>query len=386
MSHAKPLADIVVLDMSQGIAGPSCGGHFAEHGASVIKIEPPEGDWIRNLGARIAGTSSPAILYNRGKASLALDLKAPHGRDIALKLAETAHVVIESARPGVMQRLGLGFEAVKARQPDIVYLSISGWGQQGPFAPEPMVDTVGQAVSGLMSVMRSREGAPVKIDAAVIDAITGLYAFQAASMALWGKTKGSGARHLDISLLQAAAHIQGPNLIECAYTGRQPTILNPPAGNYPTKDGWIAMTLVTEGHFAGICRAIGRPDLASDARYATFAARRERVPELRAIIDAALATRTTDEWVAAFAKEGALASRINTYVDWLAHPQVAAIEAAPTYPLSNGEHVRLPHLPGEAPNDAAVPSIGGQSRQVLAELGLAAREVDALIAAGVVRE
>ena len=386
MGRDTPLQGIVVLDMSQGIAGPSCGGHFAEHGAEVIKIEPPEGDWIRNLGAKIDGNSSPALLYNRGKQSLAVDLKSPRGRDLALKLAERAHVVIESARPGVMERLGVGFDAIKARQPDIVYISVSGWGQRGPMRGEPMVDTVAQAVSGLMSVMRSREGNPGKMDAAAIDAITGLYAFQAAAMALWNKKKGSGARHLDISLLQSAAHIQGPNVIEAAHSGKQPTILNPPAGNYRTADGWMAVTLVTEAHFQGICRAIGQPKLYENPRFATFAARRDCIPELRAILDEALARHTTEHWVKAFAREGALASRINNYLDWHAHPQVKAIDAAPLYQLSTGDSVRIPHLPGEPPNALPVPAIGGHSRAVLAKLGLAPSDIDALIADGVVRQ
>ncbi|MFM9939155.1 MAG: CaiB/BaiF CoA transferase family protein [Hyphomicrobiaceae bacterium] len=386
MPHAKPLAGLVVLDMSQGIAGPSCGGHFAEHGAEVIKIEPPEGDWIRNLGSRIADTSAAALIYNRGKSSLVIDLKTKAGVDLALRLAERAHVVIENARPGVMERLGVGFEAVKARQPDIVYVSVSGWGQTGPMRTEPMVDTVGQAVSGLMSVMRGRDGVPVKMDSPLIDAITGLYAFQAATMALWNKQPGSGAKHLDISLLQAAAHIQGPNLIECAYTGKQPTILNPPAANYRTADGWIAVTLVSEAHFAAICRAIGRPDLIKDERYATFAVRRQHTPELRRIIDDALIQQPSAHWLAAFAREGALASRINDYVDWYAHPQVRAVESAPPYPLRNGETVRLPHLPGQPPNQLPVPVIGGQSRDVLARLGLSTAEIDTLIAKGVVSQ
>lgn len=122
-----------------------------------------------------------------------------------------------------------------------------------------MVDTVGQAYSGLMSVTRSRDGAPVKIDATLIDAITGLYGFQAATMALWGGRKGKGARHLDISLLQSAAMIQAPNILEWGFLGRPPGLLNPPAGNYPTKDGWMAMTLVNQAQFEGICRALGRP-------------------------------------------------------------------------------------------------------------------------------
>lgn len=384
MAGDKPLTGLVVLDMSQGIAGPSCGGHFAEHGAKVIKIEPPEGDWIRALGGRIAGTSSAATLYNRGKSSLALDLKTPDGVDIALRLAERAHVVIESARPGVMDRLGVGFEAVKARQPDVIYVSISGWGQRGPDREKPMVDTVAQAVSGLMTVMKSRDGSPSKMDSPAIDAITGLYAFQAASMALWGRKPGAGARHIDISLLQSAAHIQGPNLLETSYFGRQPVVLNPPAGNYRTSDGWMAVTLVTEAQFGGICRAIGRPELTADPRFVSFATRREHIPALRQILDEAIAQNTTAHWTAVIAREGALASRVNDYVDWLAHPQVVANEAAPAHILADGKPGRIPHLPGQPPNRAPMPAIGGQSRDVLATLGMSPQDINALIAKGVV--
>jgi CoA:oxalate CoA-transferase len=381
-----PLAGLVVLDMSQGIAGPSCGGYFAEFGARVIKIEPPEGDWMRPLGTRLAGTSSQSILYNRGKESLALDLRKPEGRDIALRLAAGADVVIESARPGVMERLGLGFEAVKARQPDVVYVSVSGFGQRGPDRARPLVDALAQAKSGLMSVMRARDGSPVKMDATMIDSVTGLYAFQAASMALWGKQKGSGARHLDISLMQSSAHVQGPNILEWDYVGGPPGLLNPPAGNYRTADGFIAMTAVNEGQARGILAAIGRPELGADARFSSPAARKANVAALREILDAALLEHTTAHWVAAFEKENALASAIQTYGEWLADAHTKAIDMAPAYELRDGKRARLPHLPGQPPNNRPMPAIGEHSRDVLAGLGIDAGEIEALIGAGVVRE
>ena len=386
MSRSGPLSSITVLDMSQGIAGPSCGGYFAEHGARVIKIEPPEGDWIRHLGTRIDGMSSQTIAYNRGKESLALDLRKPEGRDIALKFAERADVVIESARPGVFERLGLGFDAVKARNPDVIYVSISGWGQRGPNRERPMVDAVAQAFSGLMSVIRSREGAPVKIDATAIDAITGLYAFQAATMALWGKTQGSGAKHIDISLLQSTAHMQAPNILEYGFVGRPPGLLNPPAGNYRTRDGWILITLVTQAQFEAICRAIGRAEIIADPRFTTVASRKENVAALRALVDEALMTRTTDDWIAIFEKEGALASGINTYGDWLAHPHVQAIDAAPAHTLSDGRTVPLPHLPGQPVFEAPAPAVGADTRALLAEAGMAAASIDTLIAGKLARQ
>ena len=379
MREPEPLQGLTVLDLSQGIAGPSCGGHFAEYGARVIKLEPLGGDWIRKLGSDIAGTSSPAIAYNRGKESLALDLKRPEARDVALTLAVRAQVFIESARPGAMDRLGLGFAAVKAANPDIVYVSVSGWGQRGPNRAEPMVDTVGQAVSGLMSVTRDRDGAPVKVNATLIDAVTGLYAFQAAIMALWGKRPASGAHHLDISLLQAAAHVQAPNILEYGYAGRPPGLLNPPAGNYRTKDGWIAITLVNEAQFAGICAAIGRPELAQDARFKSFQARKANIAILTPILDTALATRTTEDWVAHLTGAGALASGINTYGDWLADPHVAAVGAAPPYALTNGRTAPLPHLPGTGPFAAPVPRVGQHTTALLAEAGLTVSEIDRLL-------
>lgn len=383
MSEPGPLHGLTVLDLSQGIAGPSCGGHFAEYGARVIKIEPPGGDWIRKLGTDIAGTSSPAIAYNRGKESLALDLKQAEARDVALQLAARAQVLIENARPGAMDRLGLGFQAVKAVNSGIVYVSVSGWGQRGPNRTEPMVDTVGQAVSGLMSVTRHRDGAPVKVNATLIDAITGLYAFQAAIMALWNATPARAARHLDISLLQAAAHVQAPNLLEYGYVGKPPGLLNPPAGNYRTKDGWIAITLVNEAQFAGICSAIGMPELARDAHFNSFQTRKANIAALTEILDAALATRSTDEWVARMAGAGALASRINTYGDWLADAHVAAVAAAPPYTLANGRTAPLPHLPGAHPFAAPVPRVGQHTRALLAEAGLPPDAIDRLLARGI---
>lgn len=383
MAERKPLAGLVVIDASQGIAGPSCGGHLAEYGARVIKIEPPAGDWIRGHGTQIAGTSPPVIAYNRGKESLSLDLKQPEGRDVALELARGAHVFIESSRPGVMERLGLGFADVAGVNPDIVYVSISGWGQHGPNRELPMVDTVAQAVSGLMSVARSREGSPVKVNATLIDAVTGLYAFQAATMALWGKAPGSGARHIDVNLLQAGAHLQVHNILEYAYVGGHPGLLNPPAGNYRTKDSWIAVTLVTEAQFKAICAAIGRPELAQDTRFNSFQNRKANIVGLTEILDAALATRTTAEWAERFAEVGALASRINTHGDWLDDSHVKAVSAAPAYPLGNGETVRIPHLPGAEPFTAPVPRVGEHTLALLAEAGLSPADIDRMISRGI---
>ena len=385
MTGQKPLAGLTVLDMSQGIAGPSCGAYFAEFGARVVKLEPPAGDWIRGLGTRVDGTSSQAIVYNRGKESLALDLKSPEGRAVALDLAARADVLIESARPGVTERLGLGFAAVAARAPDIIYISVSGFGQTGPNRGEPLVDAMAQAKSGLMSITRSRDGAPVKIDGTVIDHITGMYAFQAATMALWGRKPGAGARHIDISLMQAAAHMQAPNILEYDFVGGPPGLLNPPAGNYPTRDGWIALTVVNEAQFQGLCRAIGRPELAADPRFSSVLARKANVGALRAALDAELQKQATADLVPAILREGGLASAINTYAEYLADAHNREVAAAPPFALSDGRGVRLPHNPAQPPFAAPVPRVGEHTRQVLAGIGYAPADVERLLAAGVVK-
>lgn len=382
---SRPLEGIVVLDLAQGIAGPYCGGLFAEHGARVIKVEPPEGDWIRKLGTLVAGESALAIVYNRGKESVSLDLKNSSARDLVLQLASKAHVFLQSARPGAMQRLGLGFEDIRKVAPDIVYVSVSGYGQTGPNAEKAMVDTVGQATSGLMSMTLARDGSPVRTTAPLVDVLTGLYAFQAASMALWGRKPGDGARHLDISLMQAAAAAQAPVIAEFGFVGKSPGTLNPPAGNYRTKDGWMAVTLVTEAQYRGICDAIGRPELATDPRFDSFLNRRANLPVLRELIDAEIIKRTTADWEPLFVQAGALASRINSYGDWLADPHVEAVAAAPEYKVDEKTSLRVPRLPGQVAFDAPAPRIGGQTRAVLSGMGLAPSVIDEMVAAGIAK-
>jgi crotonobetainyl-CoA:carnitine CoA-transferase CaiB-like acyl-CoA transferase len=364
-----PLAGRLALDLTQGIAGPYVGRLLAEHGCRVIKIEPPEGDWIRQIGSGPSGISVNYLYYNLGKESVTLDLKTPAGVAAALAIAGRADVVLESARPGVMDRLGLGFEAVRARNPRIVYLSVSGFGLTGPRSLDPMTDTVAQAWSGMMSVNRGADGVPHKIQTTIVDAITGLYGFQAVSMALMA---GGPARRLDVSLMQSAAAIMGPKVMEFAHHGHTPATPNAPAGSYRTADGWIAVTLVRESHFVAIAAAIGRPELSDDPRFATFAARLENLEALTAILSDVLARRPTDEWLAIFAEKGVLASRINDFGDWLAEPQVIASEAAPVVPVGPGVEAQTPRTPGRAPFVAPAPAAGADTERVLAEFAVQA--------------
>ena len=371
--QCRPLSGRLALDLTQGIAGPYAGRLLAEHGCRVIKVEPPEGDWIRQIGSGPGGTSVNFLYYNLGKESVTLDLKAPAGIAAALAIAERADVVLESARPGVMDRLGLGFEAVKARNSRVIYLSVSGFGLTGPRARDPMTDTVAQAYSGMMSINKGADGVPHKIQTTIVDAITGLYAFQAVSMALMAGGPGGGPpRRLDVSLMQSAAAVMGPKVMEFAHHGFTPATPNAPAGSYRTADGWIAITLVRESHFVSMAAALGRPELSSDPRFATFAARLENLDALTDIVSDALAQRTTAEWLAVFTEKGVLASPINDFGDWLAEPHVIESGAAPLTPVAPGFDSPTPRTPGRAPFVAPAPAAGADTDRVLAEFAVKA--------------
>jgi len=370
MISDQPLSGLVVLDFSQGIAGPYCARLMADQGARVLKVEPPAGDWMRKLGPGPEGTSASAHYYNLGKEGLVLDLKVAQDLRRAQALAAKADVVIESFRPGVMAKLGLGFDAVRALNPAAVYLSVSGYGQTGPRAAEPMTDTVGQAFSGWMSINKGRDGIPHKVDTTIIDAVTGLYAFQAVSMALWPAAGEREARHLDVSLMQAAAAILGPKVLETAHLGKPPAAINPPAGSYRTSDGWVAVTLVREEQFRAWAAEIGAPDMPADPRFDSFASRSQNLGPLLEIIGARMAGATTAEWVERLTRAGLLASRINEFGDWLADPQIEATGAAPLVAVAEGTSLPVPRTPGQRPNGSPAPALGAHTASVLREFGI----------------
>ena len=367
METLRPLEGKLVLDLSQGIAGPYCGRLLAEHGARVIKVEPPGGDWVRNIGGGPGGVSVNFLYYNFGKESIELDLKSPEGVAAAKRIAAKADVMLESARPGATERLGLGFETIKALNPRITYLSVSGFGQQGPRGHEPMTDTVAQAYTGMMSVNHGMDGIPHKIHTTVVDAITGLYAYQQVVMALMA---GGEARHLDVSLMQSAAAIMGPKVMEFAHFGHTPASPNAPAGSYRTKDGWIAITLVRESHFAAIAKAVGQPGLAEDPRFVSFAKRLDNLDEIKGILNGLTEQKTTAEWVPIFAEHGVLASPIHDFGDWLADAQVVATQGSPEQVVHSDVTAPAPRTPGRVPFDRPSPASGQDTARVLAEFGV----------------
>ena len=368
MHDTRPMSGLLVLDLTQGIAGPYAARLMAEHGARVIKIEPPAGDWVRSIGTGPAGVSVNYLYYNFGKENVKLDIRDPGERDAVLQMAASADVFIESARPGVAARRGLGFEDIRAVNPNIQYLSVSGYGQSGPRGADPMTDTVAQAFSGMMSVNLGMDGVPHKIQTTIIDAITGLYAFQTLSMALMsGRDE---ARHLDVSLMQAAAAVMGPKVMEFAHLGQNPLSPNPPAGSFRTADGWIAVTVVKEENWVAWATAMERRDLLDDPRFTSFAQRGRHLAELLEILAPVFLTRTTTDWMARLSEANVLCSTINDFGDWLADEHVQATEGAPRMEVVSGAEAPVPRTPGRMPYRVGCAGHGEDTDRVLAEFGL----------------
>ncbi len=385
-SYDRPFADIRVVDMSQGLAGPACGMLLAAHGASVVKIEPEKGDWSRGLGTRHGPHTALEMAVNRGKKSIALDLKSPDGVAVAHRLIDDADVVIESFRPGVADRLGVGYETARRSNPRLLYVSISGFGQKGPYAARSCTDMVGQAFSGIMSINRDEAGTPFKIGYIPVDTATSMYAFQAVSTSLYAR--GDEGRLIDVSLMQSAAAMIAPKIIESYLEGASPRPLNSPGGSYQTSDGWIAITLMREEQYQAICRVIGRPELATDPRFDNPEKRADALEVLAPMIRDVIRTKTSDEWIARLTAADVLCNRINEITDWLADPHVQAIDAAPRSAQNVVGAVPVPRIPGMtdaafANLSRATPAIGEHGREVLAAVGYNTEQIESLIASGV---
>lgn len=389
-THEAPYRGLRVLDLGQGVASPYCGQLLASYGADVVKLEPPEGDWSRRLGTTHGGHSALSAVFNRGKRSLCLDLKHESGRRIARDLALRADVLIEGFRPGVAARLGLGYDSLAAGNPGLIYVSVSGFGQTGPYAGRPGSDSVGQAFAGLVALNVGNDGIPHRVGATITDVSTGLYAYQAVATALYARTGVGRGRWIDVSLSQSTAALLGHKLAEHVLEGGSPRALNVPAGSYPTRDGWIMVTLVNEAQYRSLCRVIGRPDLAEDPRFADFARRADVADQLIPLISQALRADTTVAWLERLHAADVIAERILDPGEWARDRHVVETGAVVEVATAGVGPVLAPRTPGapRACDDSlgAAPAVGQDSRAVLREAGLADAEIDALIAAGTVRE
>lgn len=398
----KAFAGIRVLDFSQVLAGPFCTQQLALLGADVIKIEEPgTGDQSRNIMAdndigRI-GMSPYFLAMNANKRSMTLDLKHPRAGEILTRMVKGADVVVQNFRPGVLKRLGFGYEAVKAIKPDIVYCSISGYGQEGPYSTSPAYDGAVQAVAGLMSVTGQPDGPPTRVGTPVVDLSTAIMAAFAISTALFRRATTGEGQHVDVAMLDTTLALLSPLVSVLLNTGRAPERLGngspayvPTADSFPVGgNGAIVVSALTEKQFAATCTAIGRADLATDPRFATLEGQRANAAELRKILIAGFATDTAQGWVERLSQAGVPAAPILDLAETLAHPQLPWRNIVSR--LSGGPGIdREISLIGsgftagaDGPEVASAPPAKGQhTDDVLREFGYSLGEIAALRADG----
>ena len=390
-----PLSGVRILDLSAVVSGPMATGILADQGAEVIKVETQGGDLTRRVGPIQGDMTTLFATINRGKRSIVLDLKQDAARAILRELAEQADVLVDNFRPGAMQRLGFGYEQVKAFNPRIVYLSISGFGQSGPYAGYRVYDPVIQAVSGFADAHPDPDTQePKLLQTLMCDKITALTAAQAITAALHGRqATGEGSR-IELSMLDAGLSFLWP---EALYN--HSFLDNPPAPVpefgarqklWRCKDGWFAMIAPQDEEFAGICRVFGKTELLQDPRFANMMLRRDNIDAWRAVLEPIAAQQLVRPFVERLAAEGVPVGQVNFKADLAHDPQIQHNQSLmeSDYPCLG--RVRAPRAAARFNQQAADPSrlaphLGEHTRAILTELGRSEASIEALYAAGVVR-
>ena len=384
-----PFSGLNVVDLSQGVAGPHCGMLFAQNGANVIKVEPPGGDWGRAIGAQYGDFCAYNVAFNRGKRSLAVDLKSELGLNATRQLLQAADVVVENYRPGVLQRFGLDYTTLREVNPEVVYVSITGFGQTGPMASLPATDAILQSFSGLMSVNRGSDGVPQRVNVLLIDVATGLYAFQAASTALYKRAMRGGGRHISVSLMEAIGALQAGAMIEHHLGKASGKAPQSPAFSFAAADGYITINLRRDAHFEALCRLLECEELAGDVRFADANARMQHAGELLPVINGKLKAWARADLIESLTELDILHAPVNDYDDYFDDEHVKELRAVQWIDHPGTGCVPIHAIPGlvtasEGPL-AHSPALGEHSLRILRELGIEQSTVEAALAAGAVR-
>ncbi len=372
-----PLQRIQVIEFCNVAAGPYCGMLLADMGAEVIKIEHPQGgDTLRAWPPHSEGYSENFASLNRNKRSVTLDLKLPADLEQAKRLIRGADALIENNRPGVMERLGLGYAAVHELAPRLVYCSISAYGQSGPRSREGGFDLTLQAMSGIMSVTGEADGPPVKCGVPLADFSAGLYAAFSTVCALREAAASGQGCHVDVSMLGATLGIAALQTSEYFGTGRDPVKLgsahprNAPYQAFRASDTYFGMAAGNHALWQSVCEVVGREDLLADERYATPTLRARHQAELRDTLEGVFGTRPAAHWIERFREAGVPCAPINTYSQVLADPQVEHMQWVQPLQLPNGVHTRTfvspVRLDGRTlPVRLPPPALGEHNAQVL---------------------
>ncbi|HUC61045.1 MAG TPA: CaiB/BaiF CoA-transferase family protein [Alphaproteobacteria bacterium] len=331
MTVKGPLSGILVVDLSRILAGPYCTMLMAEMGARVIKVEPPgKGDDARAYGPFLKGKSAYFISVNRGKQSIALDLKAAGDKAVFEKLLARADVLVENFRPGTMEKLGYGWNELHKRYPRLIYAAASGFGHTGPYSSHPAYDMVVQGLGGIMSITGNPGQPPVRVGTSVGDIGAGLYTTIAVNAALLHRERTGEATKIDVAMFDCQLALLENAIMRYTTLGeipgplgaRHPTIT--PFQAFKTKDGYMIVAAGNDALFKKLADALGKPALGTDPRYATNELRLTNVASLIEEIEAALTTRPTAAWIAVLEAAGIPCGPINNVAQALAHPQVEA--------------------------------------------------------------
>jgi len=388
-----PLAGVKVVDLSVMISGPLAAMMLADQGAHVIKVESPGlGDLMRYLGTAKGGMTGIFANTNRGKRSLVVDLKHADGLDVLLRLVTDADVFIQNFRPGALDRLGLGYEALAELNPDLIYVSISGYGPDGPNSHRRVDDNVIQAASGLASVQTDpMNGVPSLFRTLLCDKVTSYTAAQAITAALFTRAQGRArGQHIVLAMLDAAIAFMWPD------SGMDAALIDSDVVHAPTlaqnyavtalADGFASAGAVSDAEFRGLCATLGRPDIPDDPRFSTLGARSTHLPELVAMMREGAASITVEDFLRGAAEHDVPASKINTLVELPADPQVIHNEtfverAHPAAGMLREARAapRFSATPVEMSRPA--PMMGEHSDEIVRELGL---DPVALRASGVI--
>ncbi|MCP4961403.1 MAG: CoA transferase [Actinomycetia bacterium] len=387
-----PLEGIKVLDLSQGAAGPTCAMALGDLGATVIKVEPPGGEWGRGLGPPFVGDVAAAYLgMNRNKRSIVIDLKNPAGAEVVLHLAEQCDVALESFRPGVSDRLGIGYEAMSSVNNSLVYAAISAFGQSGPWRDLPGVDGVAQAMGGIMSVTGTPTGPPVKVGLPAADMAAGVYASQTILAALFARERNGKGQRVDVSLLDSLLAYQVIPLSMYLASGQPPRRMGSaapyaaPNEIFATSDGHVMVAAYVPKRWKALCVALGRPELATDPRFDTNEKRVADRPGLGEVLDPLFRERTTGEWIEQLREADILCGPLLTYPELMAEDHVAQGDTIVTVHHNAVGDVSAPAFPGRMSGtpceySAPPPPLAGEhTEKILAEFGYRNDEIQTLL-------
>jgi crotonobetainyl-CoA:carnitine CoA-transferase CaiB-like acyl-CoA transferase len=392
---SAPLADIRVCDLTQNLAGPFCSQILADLGATVIKIEPPGGDMARAWGPPFWGTRSALYLsVNRAKRSIVLDLKSQAGLEVVRRIARQSDVFMQASRPGVAKRLGIDYAAVRALREDVIYASVSAYGQEGPLAELPGYDPLMQAFAGLMSTTGHAGGPPTRVGGAVVDYGTGMWLAIGVLAALRRRDATGEGAEVDAALLDTTLQWVSYHVTGYLATGQVPGPMGTgvpaiaPYQAFPTADGWVMIAAGNDALYGRLCEALEVPELARDPRFLTNPLRSANQGVLIPLVEERTRTYTTQALLDLTRRYAVPCSSIRDIAEVVADPQVAAaelIQPARDAEVEGYRDVALPlRLDGERPRgDSTPPRPGEHTREILEELGFGHDDVEQMIESGV---